>query len=128
MQQRQAERPIPLAETEDALVIVNRGGFKGRMGFGFDLECRTHAGNGANRQIRRQAELCPDIHVAGVLDFYLVGGVLTSGDIGNEVTGISKGHERGVQFGALLWSWRQFAVERVYSIHRIYCITCDSHM
>ena len=129
VQERQAERPIPFPETEDTLVVVNRRGLKGRMGSGFHLQRGTDTGNGAYRQIGRQAELCPDIRVAGVLHLHLVRGVLPPCHVRNEVAGVGKGDKRRVNLSALLWGGRQFTGKCAYGLHRgkLYHI-CTSHV
>ena len=63
MEQRQREGPIPLSEAEDALIVVNRRGLEGRMGFALDLECRTDPSNSPDSQIGRQPKPRPNIRV-----------------------------------------------------------------
>ena len=75
VQQRQTERPVPFPETEEAGIVVSRGGLKGRVHFCRDFERRTHPRYCAYRQVRGQTELLPDVLVGGMLELHLVGGM-----------------------------------------------------
>jgi hypothetical protein len=116
--QGQAEGPVPFPETEDALIVVDRGRIEGRMGFRLDLEGGTDTGNGTNRQIGRQAEALPHLAVACVLDLHLVGRVDLPDHVGNVVAGIRKGTQGRVQFGALHGSGEKLAGYGSYRFHR----------
>ena len=127
IEQRQAKGPVPRAEAEDALVIVNRGGLEGRVRSGFDLQCRTHPRNGPNRQVGRQAKAAAHLHVAGMLHFDFVTRMDSTGHVGNEVAGVCKGYKGRIKFGSLLAGWRKFAGYRSYGVHRGPYITYEYH-
>ena len=128
VQQRQADRPIPLAETEDAHIIINRGRGKPGVGLFPHLQSCADSGNSPDRQIGREAEPLPDFPVAGVLHLHLVGGVDTPGDSSDVVTGVRKRFQGGVHLGPLLWSRPEFADHGANTCHQKKYITLFSHM
>lgn len=128
VEQGQTEGPVPLPKTEDALIVVNRGRGKGRMGFCRNLEGCAYACNGPNGQIGRQPKTCPHIRIAGMLDLHFIRGMFPPCDIRNEVAGIGKRAKRGVEFGGLLRGWCQLAGYGARRFHSAEYITYERHM
>ena len=125
VQERQTEGPISLPEAEDTLVVVHRGRRKGRVGFLGNLERSTDTRNGPNRQIGRQPKAAADFSVAGMLDDDFVARMDLTSYVRNVVAGIGKGHQRRVEFNALLWGRRKFAGNRANGVHSGHYITCE---
>ena len=115
--QRQAEGPIPFSEAEDALIVVNGGRGKRRVGFGFNLQGGTDTGNGANGEIGGQAEALPHLAVTGVLHLHLVSGMDAACQVGDVVAGVRESNQRRAQRRALGGCWNQFTDHRTYSLH-----------
>ena len=115
--QRQATGPILLPKAENALIVVNRGGRKRRVGFLFDLQRGTDTGNSPNGEVGRQTEACPDIAVTRLLHLHLVGGMDLACHVRNVVAGLGKGVQCRIKRRALWWCWGQFAGHRAYSLH-----------
>ena len=118
VQERQTEGPIPLAEAEDALIVVNRRGFKRRMGLALDLQCRTDTRNGTNGKVRRQTKAVPHVLIAGMLDLDFVARMDGASHLSDAVARVRKRGKRRVDFSALFLGWHELAGQRSYGVHR----------
>ncbi len=128
VEQGQGEGPIPFAEGEDALVVINTGRGERRVHLLFDFEGGADAGNSADGQVGRQAELFAERSVGFLLHLDLVGRVDTSGNFGDAIASMGEDLQGGVDFRRLFGRGIELADDGSDSFHTRDCITRIVHI
>src|SRR5262245_12399487 len=101
VEQRQTKGPVPLAQAEDALIVINRGGRKRRVGFALDLQRGPHPSDSTDSQVCRQTKALAHLIIRLILDFDLVARMDTACHFSDEITRLGKGGQRRVEFNTL---------------------------
>lgn len=128
VEQGQGEGPIPFAEGEDALVVINTGRGERRVHLLFDFEGGADTGDSADGQVGRQAELFAERSVGFLLHLDLVGRVDTSGNFGNVIASMGENLQGGVDFHRLFGRGIELADDGSDSLHTRDCITRIVHI
>ena len=127
-EERQAERPVPLGEREDSLIVVDAGRLEGGVHLGRNLEGRTRASDGTNGTVRRQSELGTDSPICFALNLDLVRGADPPRGAGGEVANLRERHQCGVNVRRLFGCRGEFADDGSHGAHVGDCITAKHHM